>query len=85
VTSGNGARTKLTYAASGVDVAAGDRVVDLIEPMMRRTQGPRVMGRHGDFAGLFRLDYNEKIFQRNYRDPVLVACTDGVGTKVKRL
>ncbi|MHC4427340.1 MAG: phosphoribosylformylglycinamidine cyclo-ligase [Planctomycetota bacterium] len=83
MTSGNGARTKLTYAASGVDVAAGDRVVDLIEPMMRRTQGPRVMGRHGDFAGLFRLDYNEKIFQRNYRDPVLVACTDGVGTKVK--
>ena len=73
----------LTYAASGVDIEAGDRVVDLIKPIVRRTYGPRVIGRHGAFAGMFRLDYNEKLFRRNYRDPVLVACTDGVGTKVK--
>ena len=73
----------LTYASSGVDIEAGDRVVGLIERMMRRTHGPRVMGRHGAFAGMFRLDYNEKLFRRNYRDPVLVACTDGVGTKIK--
>ena len=74
---------QMTYAASGVDIEAGDRAVSLIESMMRRTHGPRVMGRHGAFAGMFRLDYNEKLFKRNYRDPVLVACTDGVGTKVK--
>jgi phosphoribosylformylglycinamidine cyclo-ligase len=73
----------LTYADSGVDIEAGDRMVDLIESSMRRTHGPRVIGRHGGFAGMFRLDYNERLFKRNYRDPVLVACTDGVGTKVK--
>lgn len=73
----------MTYAASGVDIEAGDRAVDLIKHALRRTHGPRVIGRHGAFAGMFRLDYNEKLFQRNYKDPVLVACTDGVGTKVK--
>jgi phosphoribosylformylglycinamidine cyclo-ligase len=73
----------MTYAAAGVDIEAGDRAVGLIEAMVRRTHGPRVMGRHGAFAGMFRLDYDEELFQRNYRDPVLVACTDGVGTKVK--
>jgi phosphoribosylformylglycinamidine cyclo-ligase len=66
-----------------VDIAAGDRLVELIEAAMRRTHGPRVLGRHGDFAGMFRLDYNEKLFARNYKEPVLVACTDGVGTKTK--
>jgi len=73
---------RLTYADSGVDIEAGDEVVDLIKPMLRRTHGPRVLGRHGAFAGMFRLDFNEKLFRRNYREPVLVACTDGVGTKV---
>jgi len=72
----------LTYAEAGVDIDAGDEVVDLIKPMLRRTHGPRVLGRHGAFAGMFRLDFNEKLFKRNYREPVLVACTDGVGTKV---
>ncbi|MBM4105330.1 MAG: phosphoribosylformylglycinamidine cyclo-ligase [Phycisphaerae bacterium] len=73
----------LTYRDSGVDIDAGDRAVDLFGPIVRRTYGPRVLPSHGAFAGLFRLDYNEKLFKRNYRDPVLVACTDGVGTKVK--
>ncbi len=73
----------MTYAQSGVDIDAGDRLVELIKPSVRRTHGHRVMGQHGAFAGMFRLDFNEKIFQRNYEDPVLVACTDGVGTKVK--
>ena len=72
----------LTYAQAGVDIDAGDEVVDRIKPVLKRTHGPRVLGRHGAFAGMFRLDYNEKLFKRNYRDPVLVACTDGVGTKV---
>jgi len=73
----------LTYAASGVDIEAGEAMVSMIGHHLRRTYGPRVMSRDGAFAGCFRLDYNEKLFRRNYRDPVLVACTDGVGTKVK--
>lgn len=76
-----GAKT-LTYAAAGVDIDAGERVVDLIRRAMRATYGPRVLGRHGGFAGCFRLDYNERLFQRNYRDPVLISCADGVGSKV---
>ena len=72
----------MTYAAAGVDIEAGDAVVDRIKPVLKRTHGPRVMGLHGAFAGMFRLDYNESLFKRNYKDPVLVACTDGVGTKV---
>jgi phosphoribosylformylglycinamidine cyclo-ligase len=73
----------MTYAQAGVDIDAGDRLVERIKPSVRRTHGQRVMGQHGAFAGMFRLDFNEQIFQRNYKDPVLVACTDGVGTKVK--
>lgn len=76
------ANKPMTYAAAGVDIDAGDRMVDMIRHHMQRTFSPRVVGRHGAFAGMFRLDYNEKLFKRNYRDPVLVACTDGVGTKV---
>ncbi|MDP7086442.1 MAG: phosphoribosylformylglycinamidine cyclo-ligase, partial [Phycisphaerales bacterium] len=77
------AKRSMTYAEAGVDIEAGDRLVDLIKPAVRRTHGQRVMGQHGAFAGMFRLDFNESIFQKNYKDPVLVACTDGVGTKVK--
>lgn len=72
----------MTYAGAGVDIEAGDRMVSMIQQHMRRTYSPRVLGKEGGFAGCFRLDYNEKLFKRNYRDPVLVACTDGVGTKV---
>ena len=72
----------MTYAKAGVDIDAGDEVVRRIKPALRRTHSSRVMGLHGAFAGMFRLDYNESLFKRNYRDPVLVACTDGVGTKV---
>ena len=77
------AKTPMTYASSGVDLEAADRAVELMEHHVRRTFGPRVMGAFGGFAGFFRLDYAEKILKRNYRDPVLAACTDGVGTKVK--
>jgi phosphoribosylformylglycinamidine cyclo-ligase len=73
----------LTYAQAGVDIEAGDTLVGLIQTMMKRTHGPRVLGEHGGFAGMFRLDFNERLFKRNFKDPVLVACTDGVGTKVK--
>lgn len=73
----------VTYKASGVDISANDRMVELIGRNVRRTHGPRVMHLHNAFAGLFRLDYDEKLFKKNYRNPILVACTDGVGTKIK--
>ena len=73
----------LTYKDSGVNIDANDRMVDLIRDNVRRTHGPRVMYVHNAFAGLFRLDYDEKLFKRNYRNPVLMACTDGVGSKLK--
>lgn len=73
----------LTYAASGVNLEEKDSFTESLESIMRRTHGPRVIKNPGGFAGLFRLDYNQKLFARNYKDPVLVACTDGCGTKVK--
>ena len=75
---GKGSKSGLTYAGSGVDIDAGDAVVYLIKPALRRTHTSRVMGQHGAFAGMFRLDYNEALFKRNYSVPVLVACTAGV-------
>jgi len=65
-----------TYAASGVDIDAGERAVDLIKPMVASTRRDEVVGGLGDFGGLFRLD------TARYDRPVLVAATDGVGTKL---
>jgi phosphoribosylformylglycinamidine cyclo-ligase len=73
----------MTYRQAGVDIDAGEELVQRIRPMVRRTFSPRVMDNFGSFAGLFRLDYDEELFRRNYREPVLAACTDGVGTKLK--
>jgi phosphoribosylformylglycinamidine cyclo-ligase len=64
-----------TYAAAGVDIDAGQRAVDLIKSMVASTRRPEVLGGLGDFGGLFALDITR------YRQPVLVASTDGVGTK----
>ena len=79
-------RTKgkgLTYADAGVDLDTYDGFISGLGSLVRRTHGPRVIQNPGGFAGLFRLDYNQKLFKQNYVDPVLVACCDGVGTKVK--
>ncbi len=73
----------LSYADSGVDLDTYERFIDTIGSVVRRTHGPRVLANEGGFAGLFRLDFNEKLFKRNFKDPVMVACCDGVGTKVK--
>jgi phosphoribosylformylglycinamidine cyclo-ligase len=51
--------------------------------LLKRTHSPRVIPADGGFAGLFSLDFSGHLFRRNYQDPVLVSCTDGVGTKVK--
>ncbi|MCC6661839.1 MAG: phosphoribosylformylglycinamidine cyclo-ligase [Phycisphaerales bacterium] len=76
-------RNGLTYAAAGVQLEEKDRFTESLGSILRKTHGPRVIPNPGGFAGLLRLDYNEKLFKRNYKDPVLVACADGVGTKLK--
>jgi phosphoribosylformylglycinamidine cyclo-ligase len=65
----------LTYAGAGVDIAAGERAVDLIKAHARSTDRPGVMGGLGGFGGLFDLR------AVSLDDPVLVSSTDGVGTK----
>lgn len=67
----------VTYAASGVDVEAGDRAVELMKAAVARTHGPEVVGGLGGFAGLF-----DASALRAYRRPLLATSTDGVGTKV---
>ena len=67
----------LTYADSGVDIDAGNRLVDLIKPMVRATARAGTEAEIGGFGGLFDLK------AAGFKDPVLVAATDGVGTKVK--
>lgn len=67
---------KITYQSSGVDVAAGQRAVSLMKASVASTYTPQVLGDLGSFGGLFRLT-------GEYKDPVLVSGTDGVGTKLR--
>jgi phosphoribosylformylglycinamidine cyclo-ligase len=73
----------ISYEKSGVSIDAGEEIVKKIYSSVASTFGPRVIESQNAFAGLFRLDYDERLFKRNYKNPVLVACTDGVGSKVK--
>jgi len=73
----------ITYKDSGVDLDAAQAVASSVRRLMQSTFDPRVIGTKADFAGLFALDYAEKLFARNYKRPVLAACTDGVGTKLR--
>jgi len=72
----NAKRNGLTYAQAGVDIDAGNRLVDLIKPLVRATARPGADAEIGGFGGLFDLK------RAGFKDPVLVAGTDGVGTKV---
>ena len=67
----------LTYAEAGVDIDAGNRMVELIKPLVRATARPGADAMIGGFGGLFDLK------RAGFSDPVLVAGTDGVGTKLK--
>ncbi len=73
----------MTYKDAGVDIDAGERMVQGIRELVCKTYSPRVVGTAGGFAGMFSLDFKQKLLRRNYRDPVLVSCCDGVGTKLK--
>jgi phosphoribosylformylglycinamidine cyclo-ligase len=75
--------SKVTYKDAGVDLDVYDEAMTRLPRLMHRTFSPRVLKLDGGFAGLFRLDFSSRMFARNYDDPVLVACTDGVGTKLK--
>ncbi|HEY1633172.1 MAG TPA: phosphoribosylformylglycinamidine cyclo-ligase [Acidimicrobiales bacterium] len=67
----------LTYADAGVDIGAGDEAVERIKDVVRTTYRPEVIGDLGGFGGLFALA------TERYRQPLLVAATDGVGTKAQ--
>ena len=67
----------VTYAASGVDIGAGDRAVELMKTSIAAAARPEVVGELGGFAGLF--DASALL---GYRRPLLATSTDGVGTKV---
>ena len=66
----------LTYRDAGVDIDAGDALVDRIKPAARRTMRPEVLAGIGGFGALFEIS-------KKYKEPVLVSGTDGVGTKLK--
>ena len=70
-------RSGLTYANAGVDIDAGNRMVELIKPLVRATARRGADAEIGGFGGLFDLR------RTGFADPLLVAATDGVGTKVK--
>src|SRR3712207_5217430 len=67
----------LTYAEAGVDIDAGNAMVEAIKPLVRATRRPGADAEIGGFGGLFDLK------GAGFRDPILVAANDGVGTKVK--
>ena len=67
---------KATYAAAGVDIAAGEEAVEQFKPWARKANRPEVIGGIGGFAGLFKLRLDR------WKEPVLAASTDGVGTKI---
>ncbi|MFY8114655.1 MAG: phosphoribosylformylglycinamidine cyclo-ligase, partial [Rhabdaerophilum sp.] len=67
----------LTYADAGVDIDAGNAMVEEIKPLVRATRRPGADAEIGGFGGLFDLK------AAGFRDPILVAANDGVGTKVK--
>ena len=69
-------KTSVTYKDAGVDINAGDELVERIKPFARRTIRPEVLAGIGGFGAMFELG-------RKYNNPVLVSGTDGVGTKLK--
>src|ERR1700729_4129570 len=66
----------ITYRDAGVDIDAGDELVERIKPLVRRTQRPEVLAGIGGFGSLVELP-------KGYKQPVLVSGTDGVGTKLR--
>ncbi|MFH1922698.1 MAG: phosphoribosylformylglycinamidine cyclo-ligase [Planctomycetota bacterium] len=74
---------KATYKDAGVDLDTYAQAMARLPRLISRTHSPRVLRLDKGFAGLFELDFTNQLFARKYEAPVLVACTDGVGTKLK--
>jgi phosphoribosylformylglycinamidine cyclo-ligase len=74
---------KATYKDAGVDLEVYRQSMARLPRVLHRTYSPRVIPNDGGFAGLYQLDFASALFARRYEDPVLVSCTDGVGTKLK--
>jgi len=74
---------KATYKDAGVDLDLYNEAMERLPRLLARTYTPRVIKLDQGFAGLFQLDFAGPLFCRRYEDPVLVSCTDGVGTKLK--
>lgn len=74
---------KVSYKDAGVDLDVYRQSMARLPGLLRRTHSPRVLPLEGGFAGLFQLDFDSPLFARRYQSPVLVSCTDGVGTKLK--
>ncbi|MEE9584991.1 MAG: phosphoribosylformylglycinamidine cyclo-ligase, partial [Candidatus Brocadiales bacterium] len=72
----------MSYKDAGVDISTKEKFTGDIHTDMRKTFGPRVIECPGGFGGLFSLHYEDRLFKK-YRQPVLVASADGVGTKLK--
>lgn len=72
----NSENTSITYRDAGVDIEAGDALVDQIKPFAKRTMRPEVMSAIGGFGSMFAMP-------KKFKEPVLVSGTDGVGTKLK--
>ena len=70
-------KKRFTYKSAGVDIDAGETLVNRIKKSVSRTHRPEVIGGLGGFGGLFKLALD------HYRHPILVSGTDGVGTKLK--
>ncbi|MEE2989303.1 MAG: phosphoribosylformylglycinamidine cyclo-ligase [Planctomycetota bacterium] len=75
--------SKATYKDAGVDLDIYRQSMARLPRLMQRTFTPRVMELEGGFAGLFQVDFNQGLFARTYKQPVLVSGTDGVGTKLQ--
>jgi len=73
---GDPAKTSISYRDAGVDIEAGDALVERIKPFAKRTMRPEVLGGIGGFGSLFEIP-------QGFKNPVLVSGTDGVGTKLK--
>ena len=69
-------KTSITYRDAGVDIEAGDALVEQIKPFAKRTMRPEVLGGIGGFGSLFAVP-------KKFKEPILVSGTDGVGTKLK--
>ena len=67
----------ITYKDAGVDIEAGDELVERIKPAVKRSMRPEVLGGLGGFGALFEIPLDR------YKKPVLVSGTDGVGTKLR--